>query len=106
MITKLLLALIKIYQKAISPLLPARCRFYPTCSSYALHALTWYSVRGIPLIIKRILRCQPWGGSGVDFVPLILRRHQFTPSKIKRCFVYKDVISYQAFRNHLLNRGW
>ncbi|UYZ81178.1 membrane protein insertion efficiency factor YidD [Moraxella bovis] len=61
MLVKFLLLVIKFYQKAISPLVPARCRFYPTCSVYGIHTLKWHGVRGIPLVIRRIFRCQPWG---------------------------------------------
>lgn len=73
----LLLLFIYIYQKIISPILPARCRFYPTCSCYAKTALRRYRWHyALYLIIKRLSRCQPFGGSGVDFVPLNLS--QFT----------------------------
>lgn len=102
MIVKGLLFVIGLYQKAISPLLPARCRFYPTCSTYGKHALQWHGVRGIPLLLWRILRCQPFGGSGVDFVPLPLHRYQFVPSARVISLVYKDTLSYRAFRNYLM----
>lgn len=102
MMVKFLLLVIKSYQKALSPLLPARCRFYPTCSSYGMHALSWHGVRGVALVIKRILRCQPWGGSGVDFVPLPLYRYHFVVSKRAVSVVFKDKLSYGAWRNHLM----
>lgn len=73
-----LLVLIRFYQLVISPLLPARCRFYPTCSSYAVKAMQRHGgFRGGLLTVKRICRCHPWGGSGVDFVPLPLYRYQY-----------------------------
>lgn len=66
----LLLLPIYFYQKAISPMLPAACRFTPTCSQYAVEALKKYGpIKGLWLAIKRILRCHPWGGSGYDPVP-------------------------------------
>ena len=99
MMTKCLLGFIWIYQKAISPLLPARCRYYPTCSVYATQALKWHGVRGIPLAIKRILRCQPWGGFGVDFVPLPLYRLRFSFTNMRHHSVYCDVFSYRACLN-------
>lgn len=65
-----LLGVIRGYQVAISPLLPARCRYVPTCSEYAIEAIVRYGARkGIRLAIKRILRCHPLGGHGYDPVP-------------------------------------
>jgi hypothetical protein len=62
--------LIKIYRNFISPLLPATCRYQPTCSQYALDALTKYGLfKGGLLALKRILRCHPWGGFGSDPIP-------------------------------------
>lgn len=62
--------LIKFYQICISPLKPPVCRFTPTCSQYALEAFRKYGpLKGFWLSLKRILRCNPWGGSGYDPVP-------------------------------------
>lgn len=62
--------LIQFYRLFISPMLGPRCRFYPSCSTYALEALEQHSLGyALWLIIKRIGRCQPWGGSGYDPVP-------------------------------------
>ena len=70
MFSRVTIKLIKIYQKFLSPLLGQNCRFHPTCSEYAVEALrihgTW---RGSVLAVKRIIRCNPWGGSGIDNVP-------------------------------------
>lgn len=78
LLVKFLTVLVMVYRYAISPLLPARCRFYPTCSSYALTALRLHGgVKGGWLTLKRICRCHPWGGSGVDFVPLPFYRYSF-----------------------------
>jgi uncharacterized protein len=64
------LALIKLYQLLISPLLGAKCRYTPTCSHYATEALKKYGpLKGVWLAIKRISRCHPWGGQGYDPVP-------------------------------------
>lgn len=61
---------IKFYQMAISPLTPPACRFVPSCSNYALEALQVHGpLKGSWLAIRRILRCNPWGGSGYDPVP-------------------------------------
>ena len=67
---KLLIGLVRLYQKYISPLRPACCRYVPTCSQYALEALRKYGpLKGGYLAVRRILRCHPWGGSGYDPVP-------------------------------------
>lgn len=67
---RLVLALIRFYQRYISPALPPSCRFYPTCSRYTYEAVERYGVvRGGWLGIKRILRCQPWNPGGYDPVP-------------------------------------
>jgi hypothetical protein len=66
----LLLWPIRFYQVAISPLLGPSCRFTPTCSEYARQALVKHGpFKGLALAVWRILRCNPWGGSGYDPVP-------------------------------------
>jgi putative membrane protein insertion efficiency factor len=65
-----LIAPIRFYQIAISPLLGPSCRYTPTCSEYAKEAIIKYGpFKGLWLAVKRILRCHPWGGSGYDPVP-------------------------------------
>ena len=66
-----LLALpIRFYKRFLSPLLPPACRFHPSCSSYALQALHKHgALRGIRLIVWRLLRCQPFHPGGFDPVP-------------------------------------
>ncbi len=64
------LLIIKLYQWLISPILPASCRFYPTCSNYSMESFKTHGlIKGLVLSIWRILRCNPWGGSGEDPVP-------------------------------------
>jgi putative membrane protein insertion efficiency factor len=66
----LVIKLVKFYQYAISPLFPPSCRFTPTCSHYAVDALSKYGVlRGGWLSVKRVLRCNPWHPGGYDPVP-------------------------------------
>ena len=66
----LLVAPIRFYRAFISPLTPPSCRFTPTCSQYAIEALRKHGpFRGLALAVWRILRCNPWGGSGYDPVP-------------------------------------
>ena len=70
MVKKVFIKIIKIYQKTISHLLGQNCRYHPTCSQYAIEALTLHGVfYGSFLAIKRIIKCNPWGGSGIDNVP-------------------------------------
>jgi len=70
MVRKLLILPIRVYQLVISPLLPPRCRFYPTCSQYAIEALQKHgAIRGGWLALKRILKCHPLHPGGIDPVP-------------------------------------
>lgn len=69
-INKPFLWLILFYKKVLSPALPAACRFYPTCSQYAYQSFQQYPFPiALYFSVKRILRCQPWGGHGYDPVP-------------------------------------
>ena len=64
---KVLILIIRGYKKAISPLLPPSCRFYPTCSSYAIQAIEKYGIlKGSIKAIYRILRCNPFNKGGYD----------------------------------------
>jgi len=64
------LAVIWVYQKTLSPLLPTSCRFYPSCSHYSHEAVEKYGVvKGVWLGVKRLGRCRPLGGQGFDPVP-------------------------------------
>jgi putative membrane protein insertion efficiency factor len=63
----LALRLIRGYQRFVSPLAPPACRFEPTCSHYAYEAIAKYGIiKGGRLAVWRVLRCNPWGGSGYD----------------------------------------
>jgi len=66
----LLVIPVKLYQWLISPWLPRTCRYYPSCSEYAIEALKIHGpLIGLLLGTKRILSCHPWGGHGPDPVP-------------------------------------
>jgi uncharacterized protein len=70
MIGRLLLRAVAFYSRAISPALPARCRFYPTCSAYAAEAIARHgAARGTWLALRRLGKCAPWHPGGVDLVP-------------------------------------
>ena len=65
-----LILLIRIYQVTLSPFIGRNCRYTPTCSNYGIEAIKKYgAIKGGWLTIKRILSCNPWGGSGYDPVP-------------------------------------
>ena len=65
---KLLTAPIKFYQKWISPMFGPRCKYYPSCSSYAVTAIENYGLNGIAMSLWRLMRCNPWSHGGVDYV--------------------------------------
>ena len=70
MIAKVLVLFVRGYQVAIGPLLPASCRYYPSCSAYSIEALERHgALRGSWLTIRRILRCHPFRPGGYDPVP-------------------------------------
>lgn len=69
-VSMLLRGLIRFYQLAVSPVLPASCRFYPSCSAYALEAVEKHGpIAGSWLAARRVCRCHPWNDGGVDPVP-------------------------------------
>jgi len=70
MVKSILLAVVRFYRRFLSPVKPSTCRFYPTCSAYALTAVERYgAARGGSLALKRILRCHPFNPGGYDPVP-------------------------------------
>ena len=70
MIGRLLILLARAWQLGPSSVLPPSCRYQPSCSAYAIEAIKRYgAARGAWLALRRILRCHPWGGSGLDPVP-------------------------------------
>ncbi|WP_061158992.1 membrane protein insertion efficiency factor YidD [Caballeronia temeraria] len=65
-----LIALLRFYKLAVSPLLGNRCRFYPSCSDYAREAIQYHgAAHGSYLAVKRLCRCHPFSAGGVDLVP-------------------------------------
>jgi putative membrane protein insertion efficiency factor len=73
---RVLVVAIEGYRRLISPFLGQRCRFYPSCSAYAVEAITTHgALRGGLLAIRRIARCHPWNPGGVDHVPPVGTTH-------------------------------
>ena len=71
-----LLLPINFYQKWISPGIAPRCRYYPSCSSYAVTAISRFGpIRGVGMALWRLIRCNPWSAGGVDHVPEVLAKH-------------------------------
>ena len=108
---KIFFNLIILYQKIVSPVIPARCRYYPTCSNYGKQALTWHGARkGGWLLLKRLSRCHPLGGHGIDFVPLPLASYSYqyisftdiSNINTQGWGVYRDNTSYVSQLNHLM----
>jgi putative membrane protein insertion efficiency factor len=72
----ILIKIIKVYKQFISPMLPPSCRFYPTCSEYAIEAINnCGSIKGTWLSIKRIIRCNPLSKGGFDPAPICNHNH-------------------------------
>jgi len=58
---------IRFYQKWISPSLAPRCKYYPSCSQYAVDAISAFGIRGVFMALWRVVRCNPWSHGGVDY---------------------------------------
>lgn len=69
-IARVLVGLISLYRRFVSPLFGAHCRYHPTCSEYALTAIQRFgALKGSRMALSRIARCHPWAAGGVDHVP-------------------------------------
>jgi len=65
---KMFASVISIYQTWISPMFGARCKYYPSCSTYASDAVTEHGAKGLAMAAWRLVRCNPWSHGGVDYV--------------------------------------
>jgi putative membrane protein insertion efficiency factor len=70
--------LITFYQKFISPAFAPRCTYYPSCSSYALTAISTYGFKGVAMAVWRVMRCNPWSHGGVDYVTPKVKKEEKT----------------------------
>jgi uncharacterized protein len=82
MIRRTLVLLVRLYQRLVSPLLPPACRFYPSCSAYAVQALERHgAIAGSWLTVRRLCRCHPFHPGGIDPVPDFLAHRWGLPRK-------------------------
>lgn len=82
-VNQILIAPVRFYQIAISPLLPGACRYHPTCSNYMITAIQKHGALGVLMGSARILRCNPFVKGGIDYVPdhFSLKRNMVNPYK-------------------------
>lgn len=87
----LLVLVLRAYQLLVSPMLGPTCRFYPSCSAYAVDALRTHGLfRGVWLTARRLLRCHPWNPGGVDPVPPRARRPSRQAPTLTQVHVHQD----------------
>ena len=97
---------IKFYQKCISPLLPAVCRYTPTCSNYAVEAIKTYGpIKGAYLATKRIVSCNPWGGYGYDPVPPLITNFHTHDNNAKQALISVDVDGFNPQKGKFYSVG-
>ena len=75
--------LITFYQKFISPAFAPRCKYYPSCSSYALTAIQSYGLKGVVMAAWRVMRCNPWSHGGVDHVKVQTEEKTITEQSLQ-----------------------
>ena len=75
--------LITFYQKFISPAFAPRCKYYPSCSSYALTAIQSYGLKGVAMTTWRVMRCNPWSHGGVDYVKVQTEEKTITEQSLQ-----------------------
>lgn len=96
------LMVVWVYQRWVSPLLLPRCRYYPTCSCYVRTAFLSHSFgKACVLSFRRLVRCHPLGGFGVDFVPVPLYRYVYVPARLTWQPPFLQKISYKEALNRL-----
>jgi uncharacterized protein len=106
MIARQLLRLIRFYSRSISPALPPRCRFYPTCSAYAAEAIARHGAAyGSWLAAKRLARCQPFGSHGHDPVPVSEPNGEFPTGAERRPYSERSEESHPRRGSHPYGAG-
>ena len=74
---------ITFYQKFISPAFAPHCKYYPSCSSYALTAIQSYGFKGVAMATWRVMRCNPWSHGGVDYVKVQTEEKTITEQSLQ-----------------------
>ena len=97
---------IRFYQRCISPLTPSSCRYTPTCSHYAVDAIMAYGpFKGIWMGIKRIVRCNPWGGFGYDPVPPVITNFHSHDTSATQALISVDVDDFESQKGKVYSVG-
>lgn len=65
--SRLITGPIKLYTQWVSPMFAPRCKYYPSCSNYAVSAIQTYGAKGVVMSVWRLIRCNPWSHGGVDY---------------------------------------
>lgn len=103
---QLLILPIRFYQRCISPMLPAVCRYTPTCSHYAVEAIQTYGpLKGTWMGIKRIISCNPWGGHGYDPVPPVITNIHSHDSAAEQALISVDVNDFKPVHGKTYSVG-
>ena len=103
---QLLILPIRFYQRCISPLLPAVCRYSPTCSNYAVQAIQVHGpIKGTWMAIKRIGRCNPWGGFGYDPVPPIITNFHSHDVNAREALISVDINDFNPQQGKVYSVG-
>lgn len=111
MMPSLLRWAIRGYQLVVSPLLGPRCRYFPSCSQYAVEAIERHgALTGLRLAVLRVARCHPWGASGVDPVPdqapSKFSWFKFSRATCGQCLSKQSGSSAAGLRRELGATGW
>lgn len=105
-VKQLLILPIKFYQRCISPLLPAACRYTPTCSHYAVDAIQTYGpFKGTWMGIKRIISCNPWGGHGYDPVPPLITNFHSHDINAQQALISVDIDDFKPQHGKVYSVG-
>lgn len=103
---RILVLPIKFYQRCISPLFPAACRYTPTCSHYTVDAIMTYGpLKGTWMGIKRIVSCNPWGGHGYDPVPPKITNFHSHDTGAREALVSVDVYAFKPEHGKVYSVG-
>jgi len=96
-VKRILILIIKAYQHVLSPLIPGRCRFYPSCSAFSIEAIERYgAILGLYCAVRRICKCHPFNPGGID---LVEKYEEDVIFKFIKCNIYRGGASCSGSRN-------